>query len=554
MSTSGHQDTKSPRPPPQQKVEVGDCALVEIIHLHDCFRGALEKLESDVAELCREVSSLVPSDRITELQGRVAGRFSVIWTVFKAHSSAEDEFIWPALKAKQVELPYSSCNCACESSQQAHEEGEAQGGRKTSESPLNIGQEEYEEDHADEEIMFTSIDNQLSNLRNVLSGAANGSASDAAKQLLKSTKTLRQHLIKHLDKEEQHCMPLVAQYLTKDEIHSLVGHIMGKRSSELMSQILTLAVQNLKESEREDMVRYMKEAMVGTFFERWLKVAMPKQEKDDGGGKMSADLLSSEGSSAPCEGDKPAPANDNNSTVDPYHSKSSPDSTPPHLRDLSRKYTSAAELEKLIRAVGTNPHLDTKQKNVTIQGLRDSVWTSNVRLSKRKREEGTSLNDSEQPGEKAIACISSSAAYNIRACGESTYSASIEHQAVCKPAPMASRFKRNTPPSAYYKLDETGKEAVLVWSSDPNSSKYFPDEQVPLFSSSELAPTYHDGGINRTLGCPHYARSCKLRHPTSGKLYTCRLCCEQHREMTTESADREVPLDRYEVKEILCSA
>mmetsp|Transcript_22397 Transcript_22397/g.49762 ORF Transcript_22397/g.49762 Transcript_22397/m.49762 type:complete len:760 (+) Transcript_22397:292-2571(+) len=553
MSATSHQDTKPLQQ--QQRVEVGDCALVEIIHLHDCFRGALEKLESDVAELCREVSCLVPSDRVTDLQGRVAGRFSVIWTVFKAHSSAEDEFIWPALKAKQVELPNSSCNCACESSQQANEDGEAQGGRKTSES-LNIGQEEYEEDHADEEIMFTSIDNQLSNLRDALSGAAKESASDAAKQLLKSTKNLRHHLMKHLDKEEQHCMPLVAQYLTKDEIHSLVGHIMGKRSSDLMSQILTLAVQNLKESEREDMVRYMKEAMVGTFFERWLKVAMPKQEKDvcdDGGGKMSADLLSSEGSSAPGEGDKPAPANDNNNvTVDPCYSKSSPDSTPPHLRDLSRKYTSAAELEKLIRAVGTNPHLDTKQKNVTIQGLRDSVWTSNVRLSKRKREEETSLNGSEQPSAKAIASIPSSAAYNNRACGKPTYSAFMEHQAVCKPAPMASRFKRNTPPSAYYKLDETGKEAVLVWSSDPNSSKYFPDEQVPLFSASELAPTYHDGGINRTLGCPHYARSCKLRHPTSGKLYTCRLCCEQHREMTTESANREVPLDRYEVKEILC--
>ena len=553
MSATGHhQDTKKPLEQKQKVEALGDCALVEIIHLHDCFRGALEKLESDVAELCREVNCLVPSDRVTELQGRVAGRFSVIWTVFKAHSSAEDEFIWPALKAKQVELPYSSCNCACESSQQAHEEGEAQGGgRKKSESPLNIEQEEYEEDHADEEIMFTAIDNQLSNLRNVLSGASKESASDVAKQLLKSTKSLRHHLMKHLDKEEQHCMPLVAQYLTKEEIHTLVGHIMGKRSSELMSQILTMAVQNLKESEREDMVRYMKEAMVGTFFERWLKVAMPKQEKeicDDGGGKMSADLLSSERSSISGEGDEPAPTNDNKSTVDPCYSKPSSDTASPHLRDFSQKYTSAAELEKLIRAVGTNPHLDTKQKNVTIQGLRDSVWTSNVRLSKRKREEETSLNGSEQPSAQAISCIPSSAAFNNRACG------SVEHQAVCKPAPMASRFKRNTPPSAYYKLDETGQEAVLVWSSDPNSSKYFPDEQVPLFSSSELAPTYHDGGINRTLGCPHYARSCKLRHPTSGKLYTCRLCCEQHREMTTESTDREVPLDRYEVKEILCSA
>ena len=42
----------------------------------------------------------------------------------------------------------------------------------------------------------------------------------------------------------------------------------------------------------------------------------------------------------------------------------------------------------------------------------------------------------------------------------------------------------------------------------------------------------------------------KLRHPKSGKLYTCRLCCEQSREMATQ--DKDSPLDRYEVKEILC--
>ena len=39
-----------------------------------------------------------------------------------------------------------------------------------------------------------------------------------------------------------------------------------------MSQILTMAVQNLNETDRDDMVCYMKQAMVGTFFERWLKM------------------------------------------------------------------------------------------------------------------------------------------------------------------------------------------------------------------------------------------------------------------------------------------
>ena len=71
------------------------------------------------------------------------------------------------------------------------------------------------------------------------------------------------------------------------------------------------------------------------------------------------------------------------------------------------KYTSAVELEKLIRAIGTNLHLDPKQKNLTIQGLRDSVWKSNCRLSKRKREEYGNLGlGFEQPASQ-VARISS---------------------------------------------------------------------------------------------------------------------------------------------------
>ena len=81
----------------------GDCALVEIIHLHDCFRGALTTLVADVSELCKEITIATRGDdevkianssssseqdcRLLDLERRVAGRFTVIWSVFKAHSS-----------------------------------------------------------------------------------------------------------------------------------------------------------------------------------------------------------------------------------------------------------------------------------------------------------------------------------------------------------------------------------------------------------------------------------------------------------------------------------
>ena len=39
----------------RRKDLIGDCALVEIIHLHDCFRGALNALEKDLVTLGKMV-------------------------------------------------------------------------------------------------------------------------------------------------------------------------------------------------------------------------------------------------------------------------------------------------------------------------------------------------------------------------------------------------------------------------------------------------------------------------------------------------------------------
>ena len=86
--------------------------------------------------------------------------------------------------------------------------------------------------------------------------------------------------------------------------------------------------------------------------------------------------------------------------------------------------------------------------------------------------------------------------------------------------------------------------------SDSPTSRCPNDGSVPLFSAAELAPTYHDGAAGAVLGCPHYSRACKLRHPKSGRLYTCRLCCEQERDMPMK--DKDEPLDRNAVTEVMC--
>lgn len=242
----------------RRKELFGDCALIEIIHLHDCLRGALKALESDVNELVGVVvKGNVNKQVVADLERRVASRFKVIWSVFRAHSAAEDEFIWPALQSKTQGLIRGSPEY------QAGEPSDSGSGHPTTGTASNTGtgtgaagktppskdkmedgvveQEEYEEDHADEERMFSEMDGLLSKLREVLlqsrmpgAGSTDPSPVEVnamARDISDRTKLLSQHLMIHLEKEETQCLPLVVKFMSKSEIHELVGNIMGKRSA-----------------------------------------------------------------------------------------------------------------------------------------------------------------------------------------------------------------------------------------------------------------------------------------------------------------------------------
>ena len=229
----------------RRRERFGDCALIEIIHLHDCLRGALKALENDVTALSQAVR--LQSDQQQVLERCVSGRFKVIWSVVRAHSSAEDEFIWPALQSKTQGRINGS---------HKYKSGEVWEPISSTESRM-IEKEAYEEDHADEERMFIEMDRLLSVFREFLV-AKNAGGQEMTSAITTHTRSLSRHLMEHLEKEETECLPLVAKHLSKTEIHDLVGQIMGKRSADTIAQIMTMAVQNLEESDRLEMVKYSK--------------------------------------------------------------------------------------------------------------------------------------------------------------------------------------------------------------------------------------------------------------------------------------------------------
>lgn len=565
-----------------------DCALIEIIHLHDCLRGALHRLEADMSALCNSICCGQAENDPILLERKVNSRLQVIWSVFRAHSTAEDEFIWPALEKKK---DVTVTTCCSSSSNKAPKDC------KHPETKLVVGMEEYEEDHENEEKMFSEMDRLLSQLRSHLqktgtekskrSNEDSSSLNTMTRALCSLTHSLSTHLHHHLTKEETQCMPLVAQHLSNTEIEDLVGQIMGQRSADTIAQILSMAVQNLPQSERVEMVGYMQNAMAGTFFDKWLsmsgywagnkdtKGAGVEQEKEEVMYKFApADDEGDQEPALPAVAPAAAPQ-DNGPQVavaaagipavvieDDADSRESDRKRPPSaalsddsddgttrsstkprlsisdvvdqaLRSKNHdEATSEDDLHKYIRAIATNASLSSKDKNAIIQGLRDSVWRSNQR--KRQKQ----------------AASSSPPTVVNQATGTATALSLVGTTPVTTFAPTAAAAaasnRRATPPSRYYK--NQGGKLKLVYCQEIKESSS-DSAQPPLFSATELAPTYHDGAAGTVLGCPHYSRACKLRHPVSGRLYTCRLCCQQEREL---NATTDEPLDRYQVQEVFC--
>mmetsp|Transcript_25651 Transcript_25651/g.39264 ORF Transcript_25651/g.39264 Transcript_25651/m.39264 type:complete len:660 (-) Transcript_25651:128-2107(-) len=468
----------------QTKRLFAECALVEIIHLHDCLRGALQQINRDVDSLVaaatfiddegRESEKKTSGDEIispssfdinvaSDLSNSVASRFHLIWSVFQAHSGAEDEFIWPALKMKieSKKKTRSDGNTSDSTACSSNVKKETSSGGKKCGCESFLEQEAYEEDHAEEETMFKQINTTLRRLNGSFRFYhSNRDPRPTALSIIKKvilllkeqTDQLTQHLTVHLEKEETQCLPMVKKHLSNEEISELVGNIMGKRSAELMGKILNLAVCSLPGDERDDMVRCLKKAMGGTFFEKWLTMGGWNGGEE---GKLKR----------------------------------------------KRKNSTASEVDEKRSA---SPHAMHTHATGAAHGISDDEASDKPK--KMPKFQGH----------------------------------------------ITDARMRN--PSRYYvRNDESGNE--LIWNSAVAKRTGLKALKcVPVFTQSELTPTFEfsESRGAMVLGCEHYSRSCKLRHPETGQLFTCRLCCEEIRQSNTGTYESLPVLDRHAVSEVLC--
>ncbi|KAF8390107.1 hypothetical protein HHK36_024629 [Tetracentron sinense] len=189
-----------------------------------------------------------------------SGRFRLLWGLYRAHSNAEDEIVFPALESKEA---------------------------------LHNVSHSYTLDHKQEEKLFEDMSTVLSELaqlheglnRTNLSEDSTGSNYDSsagqgddsvrkynelATKLQGMCKSIRVTLDQHVFREELELWPLFDMHFSVEEQDKLVGRIIGTTGAEVLQSMLPWVTSALTQEEQNKMMDTWKKATKNTMFSEWL--------------------------------------------------------------------------------------------------------------------------------------------------------------------------------------------------------------------------------------------------------------------------------------------
>eukprot|EP00968_Pinguiococcus_pyrenoidosus_P005032 scaffold327_cov257-Pinguiococcus_pyrenoidosus.AAC.9 len=352
------------------------------------------------------------------------------------------------------------------------------------------------------------MDQMITRLRRTVP-SANNEWDNLVGRLHSTTQLMVRNLNEHLDKEEQSALPLVKRLLTDREIEALVGDIMGKRSTLTMTMLLRMVVRNLPPDEQRNMMKHLKHAAEGTFFERWLKHGGFVFEKGGLGSPLSEEAKG-ETSQAEAQCLKPSPSNVGVFTGCFCYSScpacSAAGKAAAEADDAKAEEPSDAAVESRIAAQekeGAAPGV-TCIVCSAMDGCPAQVCTSEERRTKAQMK-------------------------LIREMRAKRYDAKTMTELLQKL--HGSRWMGMGGRSRAKSVDMTPAEA----SPRPTKKRKVEAGLAKVFSGF--------GSTATDLGCCHYKRKVKLLAPCCDKLFTCRLCHDQ-------ASDH--MMDRFAVKEMVC--
>ncbi|GFZ16845.1 zinc finger protein-like protein [Actinidia rufa] len=221
-----------------------------IFKFHKAIHKDLEYLDVESGKL---------SDCDETFLRQFTGRFHLLWGLYRAHSNAEDEILFPALESKEA---------------------------------LHNVSHSYTLDHKQEEKLFGDISSALSALSHLHEGLkvvqiadligsdiefsgdhvdhSMKEYSELATKLQSMCKSTRVSLDQHIFREELELWPLFGKHFSLEEQDKIVGRIIGTTGAEVLQSMLPWVTSALTQDEQNKMMDTWKQVTKNTMFNEWL--------------------------------------------------------------------------------------------------------------------------------------------------------------------------------------------------------------------------------------------------------------------------------------------
>ncbi|KAL0035653.1 hypothetical protein WJX79_005930 [Trebouxia sp. C0005] len=204
----------------------------------------MEQDASTFASAVEEATDKVPTHAIQQLKGR----FRFLWGMYKAHSEAEDEIVFPALESKDA---------------------------------LRNVSHAYSLDHQQEEQLFKDIHEVFNRIQ---PSSSLQELRQHSSQLQRMCAAMRATLEQHVRAEEHELWPLFNEHFSVEEQQHIVGMIIGRSGAEVLQAMLPWITDSITEGEQRAMMDSLRSATQNTMFEQWLDATMkpalePKQDR-----------------------------------------------------------------------------------------------------------------------------------------------------------------------------------------------------------------------------------------------------------------------------------
>ncbi|CDO98421.1 unnamed protein product [Coffea canephora] len=327
-----------------------------IVHPIDTIFKFHKAILKDLEYLDVESGKLSYCD-VTTLQ-QFVGRFQLLWGLYRAHSNAEDEIVFPALESKEA---------------------------------LHNVSHSYTLDHKQEEELFEDISCVLCDLSELHEGMNRNSKiedlnltsldnavygedcwrkyTELATKLQGMCKSIRVSLHQHIYREELELWPLFGKHFSVEEQDKIVGRIIGTTGAEVLQSMLPWVTSALTQDEQNNLMDTLKQATRNTMFSEWLNDCYKRTPELSGQPDKSDSSSSSTGTQS-------------QETLDQGDQMFKPG-----WKDIFRM--NQTELESEIRKVHRDSTLDPRRKAYLIQNLMTSRWIASQQKSQVSMDENS---------------------------------------------------------------------------------------------------------------------------------------------------------------------